>query len=107
MIVAVVDATNLRMNLRLVLELRRLGREDIMVICGGVIPGAPGNPDLEVVFFVFTTAADANDADGNGAPLVRETPPPVDNNGAPDVFLAAVDGAADPSTPSGPGSVRS
>lgn len=69
--------------------------------CGGVIPGATGQPDLEVMFFAFTTDTPANDADGSGAPLVRETPPPVDNNGTSDVFVAAVIQSSNPgsSTP--------
>ncbi|MEO6710236.1 MAG: hypothetical protein ABIP42_11715, partial [Planctomycetota bacterium] len=59
-------------------------------LCGGVIPGATPAQDLNLAFCVFTTAASASDADGNGAPLVRETPPPVDTNAASDVFVAAV-----------------
>ncbi|HUR28762.1 MAG TPA: hypothetical protein VM509_11290 [Planctomycetota bacterium] len=63
---------------------------DDAVICAGVIPGATPAQDLALAFFVFTTAASATDADGQGHPLVRETPPPVDTNGASDVFVAAV-----------------
>ncbi len=63
---------------------------DDTAICGGVIPGVSAAQDQALTFFVFTTAASATDANGLGAPLVRETPPPLDNNAASDVFVAAV-----------------
>ena len=66
------------------------------MVCGAIIPGAAGQPDLQLAFFVFTTATDAANADGNGAPLVKETPPPVDGNAASDVFVAAVIRSSNP-----------
>ena len=66
------------------------------MICGAIIPGATGQPDLSLAFFLFTTATDAANADGNGAPLVKETPPPVDGNAASDVFVAAVVRSSNP-----------
>src|SRR5690349_1685984 len=63
---------------------------DDIALCGGVIPGPTAAQDLPLAFVVFTTAAPAPDGDGQGHPLVRETPPPADANGARDVFVAAV-----------------
>jgi hypothetical protein len=60
------------------------------VLCGALIPGVTPAQDLQVAFAIFTTAASATDATGTGVPLVRETPPPLDNNAASDVFVAAV-----------------
>jgi hypothetical protein len=65
-------------------------------VCGALIPGATGQPDIEVMLFAFTTDAAANDATGTGIPLVKDTPPPVDTNGASDVFLAAVVRSSNP-----------
>lgn len=70
--------------------------DDDASIAGGIIPGLTPQQDLVVAFFVFTTATDAANADGSGTPLVRETPPPVDGNGASDVFAAAVIRSSNP-----------
>lgn len=69
------------------------------VLCGAIIPGAVGQPDLQLAFFVFSTLTSAADADGPGtgaAPFVKETPPPLDGNGASDVFVAAVVRSSNP-----------
>lgn len=69
---------------------------DDAAVCGAIIPGATGQPDLQLAFLVFTTTTDAGNADGLGAPLVKETPPPVDGNVASDVFVAAVIRSSNP-----------
>lgn len=65
-------------------------------LCGGILPGAIGQPDVELVFYAFASAVNAGDGTGAGNPFVRETPPPTDGNGANDVFLAAVVRSSNP-----------
>ncbi|MFN0057181.1 MAG: PKD domain-containing protein [Planctomycetota bacterium] len=60
-------------------------------IAAALIPGAGGRPDRELLFFAFSTAAAADNADGAGQPLVRNIPAPVDTNGVADVFVAALE----------------
>ncbi len=59
-----------------------------MKVAGAAIPTLAG--DLGVAFVAFATKAKANDADGNGTSLDRNTPAPTDTNDADDVFVAAV-----------------
>jgi PKD repeat protein len=61
-------------------------------VAGGVFPTSTGEGQRPVVFFAFTTAAPANNADGMGTPLDPDAP--ADTNGASDVFVAAVDSAS-------------
>ncbi|MEZ6038639.1 MAG: PKD domain-containing protein [Planctomycetota bacterium] len=58
------------------------------VITGLVVPAIGAGAARDVVLVAFTTAADANDADGDGTPLSRDTV--TDGNGASDVFVAAI-----------------
>lgn len=60
-------------------------------VTGGVLPTSSGS-GRPVGFFVFVTAAAADDGDGSGTPLDPEAP--QDTNGASDVFVAAVDSGA-------------
>ncbi len=53
-----------------------------------VIPAYGSQAARDVVLLAFSTAAAANDADGAGNPLTRDTV--TDGNSASDVFLAAV-----------------
>ena len=55
---------------------------------GFSIPAYGSNPARDVVLLGFSTAAAANDADGSGGLLSRDTT--TDANGVADVFLAAI-----------------
>ncbi len=60
-------------------------------VAGAFVPGGQGKADRQIVFLAFVTASAANDADGAGAPLVRDASVPLDGNLATDVFLAAIE----------------
>ena len=57
-------------------------------VAGLVIPAYGSFPKRELVLLGFSTAAAANDGDGNGSPISRDTT--TDGNAASDVFVAAV-----------------
>ena len=61
-------------------------------VAGAFVRGGQGKADRQIVFLAFVTAAKADDASGaGGKPLVRDALPPLDGNGASDVFLAAIE----------------
>lgn len=55
---------------------------------GVVVPAIGATPARDVMLLAFTTSSPANDADGSGRALSRDTV--TDTNGANDVFVAAV-----------------
>jgi PKD repeat protein len=58
------------------------------VVAGLVLPAIGATPAREVLLVAFSTAAAADDADGAGTPLSRDTT--SDGNGASDIFVALV-----------------
>lgn len=57
-------------------------------VAGLVVPAIGSQAARDVVLLAFASAAAANDADGAGNPLSRDTV--TDGNGASDVFVAAI-----------------
>ena len=57
-------------------------------VAGVVVPAIGSQAARDVVLLAFASAAAANDADGAGNPLSRDTV--TDGNGASDVFVAAI-----------------